>query len=193
MWAVAENNLNYVNSLKMKISVIIAVVHMTLGVFVKASNTLHYGKYIEFIFEFIPQLLFMVLLFGYMDFLIIFKWLKEWDASNIEESPSIITTMINLPLKLGKTQDCCGGQPLWGIPGDTSQDKIQLFLIVISVICIPLMLLVKPIYEIYCQNHSPPKFSRIPSSVSTDSKKLIESSEVLEFDKRDSELEEAEE
>ena len=101
--------------------------------------------------------------------------------------------MINLPLKLGKTQDCCGGQPLWGIPGDTSQDKIQLFLIVISVICIPLMLLVKPIYEIYCKNHSPPKFSRIPSSVSTDSKKLIESSEVLEFDKRDSELEEAEE
>jgi len=30
--------------------------------------------------------------------------------------------MINLPLKLGKTQDCCGGQPLWGEPGNTSQN-----------------------------------------------------------------------
>ena len=50
VWAVAENNLNYVNSLKMKISVIIAVVHMTLGVFVKASNALYFGKYIDFIF-----------------------------------------------------------------------------------------------------------------------------------------------
>lgn len=50
VWSVAENNLNFVNSLKMKISVIIAVVHMTLGVFVKASNTLHFRRYIEFFF-----------------------------------------------------------------------------------------------------------------------------------------------
>jgi V-type H+-transporting ATPase subunit a len=37
-WGISSNYLNYINSLKMKISVIIAVIHMTLGVFVKASN-----------------------------------------------------------------------------------------------------------------------------------------------------------
>ena len=50
VWAIASNNLNYINSLKMKISVIIAVVHMTLGVFVKASNALFFKKKIDFIF-----------------------------------------------------------------------------------------------------------------------------------------------
>lgn len=49
-WSIAENNLNFVNSLKMKISVIIGVIHMTLGVFVKASNTIYFGRAIEFFF-----------------------------------------------------------------------------------------------------------------------------------------------
>ena len=102
IWAVASNNLNYLNSLKMKISVIIAVVHMTLGVFVKASNALYFRRKIDFFFEFVPQLLFLFLLFGYMDFLIIYKWLKPWPLY-ASDAPSIITTMINLPLKVGKT------------------------------------------------------------------------------------------
>lgn len=50
VWAVAENNLNYVNSLKMKISVIIAVIHMTVGVFVKLSNSLYFRRWVELIF-----------------------------------------------------------------------------------------------------------------------------------------------
>lgn len=78
VWAVAQNNLNFVNSLKMKISVIIGVVHMTLGVFIKASNSIYFGKYMDFFFEFIPQLAFLLTLFGYMDFLIIYKWLVNW-------------------------------------------------------------------------------------------------------------------
>ena len=102
VWAVATNSLNYLNSLKMKISVIIAVVHMTLGVCIKATNTLFFKKYMDFFFEFIPQLVFMLVFFGYMDFLIVFKWLQFW-PENGTFAPSIITTMINLPLKIGKT------------------------------------------------------------------------------------------
>ncbi len=75
---------------------------MTLGIFVKASNALYFKKYIDFFFEFLPQLVFMIALFGYMDFLIIYKWNKDWGIDN-PNSPSIITTMINLPLTLGKT------------------------------------------------------------------------------------------
>ncbi len=44
VWGVAENNLNYINSLKMKIAVIIGVVHMTLGVIVKALNSIYFKK-----------------------------------------------------------------------------------------------------------------------------------------------------
>jgi len=50
VWAIAQNNLNYVNSLKMKISVVIAIVHMTVGIFVKASNAIFFKKWMDLIF-----------------------------------------------------------------------------------------------------------------------------------------------
>jgi len=50
VWSVSENYLNYVNSLKMKISVIIGVLHMTLGVLIKATNCIYYRKFIDFFF-----------------------------------------------------------------------------------------------------------------------------------------------
>lgn len=50
VWSLSENKLNFQNSLKMKISVIIAVVHMTLGVFIKASNAIYFRKWIDFFF-----------------------------------------------------------------------------------------------------------------------------------------------
>ncbi len=37
-----------------------------------------------------------------MDFLIIYKWTVDWGFDN-PDAPSIITTMINVPLRLGKT------------------------------------------------------------------------------------------
>ena len=72
----------FMNSLKMKLAVIIGVIHMSFGIILKAVNSLHFKKKLDFYFEFIPQLLFMVLMFGYMDFLIIFKWLKPWAWPN---------------------------------------------------------------------------------------------------------------
>lgn len=171
IWAVAQNNLNYVNSLKMKISVIIAVVHMTLGIFVKATNAIYFGKWMDFVFEFLPQLAFMTVLFAYMDFLIVFKWLKYWDEESIEFAPSIITTMINLPLKLGKTDDCCGGEPMWGTYGDTTQDHIQLILLIVAAISVPLMLLPKPLIEIFLLSR--------PKRIIIQSKKSAEYSRLL--------------
>lgn len=88
----------------------------------------------------------MTSLFAYMDFLIIYKWNVDWTIYTIPSAPSIITTMINVPLKLGKTDNCCGGLPLWGSPGDTSQDHIQLILLIVAFVCVPLMLLPKPLY-----------------------------------------------
>lgn len=42
IWSVAENSLNFTNSLKMKISVIIGVAHMTVGVLLKAFNDIYF-------------------------------------------------------------------------------------------------------------------------------------------------------
>jgi V-type H+-transporting ATPase subunit a len=64
----------------MKISVIIGVIHMILGVFLKALNDIHFKNYKDVIFVFLSQLIFLVSLFGYMDFLIIYKWLVPWGS-----------------------------------------------------------------------------------------------------------------
>jgi len=56
IWGMAENEIGYMNSFKMKLSIIIGVSHMTLGIFLKGLNTIHFGMYCDFIFEFLPQL-----------------------------------------------------------------------------------------------------------------------------------------
>ena len=102
----------------MKISVIIAIVHMCLGVMLKLGNALYFKRCLEVVFEFIPQILFLGLLFGYMDFLIIFKWLTAWPCKVVDmpgkpksgiycdpdkPPPSIISTMMDIGLKVGST------------------------------------------------------------------------------------------
>lgn len=48
---------------------------MSLGIFMKGFNALHFRKPIDFIFEFLPQIILILALFGWMDVLIIGKWL----------------------------------------------------------------------------------------------------------------------
>lgn len=79
----------------MKLAVIIGVIHMTFGILMKGVNALYFKNWLDLIFEFIPQILFFVCTFGYMDFLIIYKWLHEYNPST---APSIITLMIDMAL-----------------------------------------------------------------------------------------------
>lgn len=94
IWSVSLNGLNFTNSLKMKIAVIIGVIHMTLGLVVKALNCWHAKKRVHILIDVFPQVIFLVGVFGYMDFLIVVKWLTDWTSS----PPSIVTTMINIPM-----------------------------------------------------------------------------------------------
>ena len=95
VWSVAVNGLSFTNSLKMKISVIIAVVHMAGGLAVKALNCWRLGSRPAILLQVLPQAVFLLSLFGYMDLLIVYKWLHRWLPAT---APSIITTMINIPL-----------------------------------------------------------------------------------------------
>lgn len=71
---------------------------MSLGVVLKAKNALYQKNYVDFFHEFVPQILLLLSLFGYMDMLIIIKWLTNY-AGKEGKAPSIITTMINIPLR----------------------------------------------------------------------------------------------
>lgn len=66
---------------------------------------------------------------------------------------------------------------MWGEYGSTSQDTIQFWFVITALICVPLMLLPKPLYEIYCSgsHHKRPEedinqySNRLLSSESLDS------------------------
>ena len=88
-WYLASNELAYINSMKMKIAVIIGVAHMTLGLILRGLNNVYFGRKVDFLFEFLPQLIILLALFGYMDFLIIVKWLTDFTGIE-DKAPSII-------------------------------------------------------------------------------------------------------
>ena len=87
---------------------------MSLGIFMKGFNAAYFRKPLDFIFEFIPQIILILALFGWMDILIIAKWLnpkyvdKDFDYhagasqdqldgfNQTNKSPPIITTMIDM-------------------------------------------------------------------------------------------------
>jgi V-type H+-transporting ATPase subunit a len=100
-WYVAKNELTYFNSLKMKTAVILGVTQMLLGICLRGMNNIYFKDYLGFVFEFIPQFIFMSLLFGYMNIMIIIKWLTVW--ADTKMAPSIINTLMMIFLKLGST------------------------------------------------------------------------------------------
>jgi V-type H+-transporting ATPase subunit a len=89
-WKVSSNELTYQNSYKMKLSVILGVGQMTFGLFLRLSNSIYSAfkksdgvgeGVIDIVFECIPQLVFMISIFGYLNFLILYKWCIDWDVA----------------------------------------------------------------------------------------------------------------
>ena len=54
VWGKAKNKISFLNSFKMKLSIVIGVSHMIMGIALKGFNTLYFKEYTDFIFEFIP-------------------------------------------------------------------------------------------------------------------------------------------
>ena len=99
-WYLSTQELTFANSMKMKISVIFGVAQMGLGIFLKGSNAVYQRNWVNFFFEFIPQICTLACLFGFMDYLIVAKWLTNW-GPNSGQAPSIITMMIDMALNGG--------------------------------------------------------------------------------------------
>ncbi|XP_048467726.1 V-type proton ATPase 116 kDa subunit a 2-like [Rhincodon typus] len=141
IWNLASNRLSFLNSFKMKMSVILGIIHMTFGVILGVFNHLHFKKKFNIYLVFIPELLFMMCLFGYLVFMIIYKWLA-YSAANSDLAPSILIHFINM-FVMQRNQDA----KLY--PG---QNGCQVFLVVIALLSIPVLLFGKPGY-LYWKHH----------------------------------------
>lgn len=123
----------------MKISVTFGIIQMIGGVFLKGSNAIYFRSPLDFFFEFIPQLIFLCSIFGYMVTMIFIKWSTDWGYNFTNSAPNLISTLMNLALKMGALGE---QEPLWG-DGD-EQESLQSMLLLIGLLCVPIMWLVKP-------------------------------------------------
>jgi len=133
-WKGAKNELLFYNSLKMKLSIVFGVVHMTFGICLSLLNGIHFKKPYNIWFEFLPQLCFLLSIFGYMVFLIFLKWSTDF---NTKEAPGLLNLMINMflsPFSLKDIDNLFSGQLY-----------IQWILIAIAFVSVPMMLLPKPL------------------------------------------------
>ncbi|CAD5211855.1 unnamed protein product [Bursaphelenchus okinawaensis] len=166
IWNVAENKLNFLNPMKMKGSVILGISQMLFGLVLSLRNYLHQKSMIDVLFVFIPQLLFLSLIFIYLCIQIVIKWIsfpataamifgQVYPGSHC--APSLLIGLINMFMmkQLGpgfvtntellpkgvdydEYAQCSVRQ--W-YPGQAVLESVFL---VIAVICIPIMLFVKP-------------------------------------------------
>ncbi|KAH8271042.1 hypothetical protein KR018_001642 [Drosophila ironensis] len=147
IWQMADNKIIFLNTFKMKLSIIVGVLHMIFGVSMSVVNFIYYKKYASIFLEFLPQALFLLLLFGYMVFMMFYKWVVYNDTVEGPLSPacapSILILFINMILQGSQdTPEPCEEFMFDG------QKTLQQIFVIIAVICIPWMLLGKPIYII---------------------------------------------
>ncbi|XP_060757952.1 V-type proton ATPase 116 kDa subunit a isoform X1 [Neoarius graeffei] len=136
IWNMATNKLTFLNSYKMKMSVILGVTHMLFGITLSLFNHIYFKKPLNIWLGFIPEIIFMSSLFGYLVLLIFYKW-TAYDAATSREAPSLLIAFINMFL-FNYTDPTIKqlyiGQPV-----------IQSLLVVIALLCVPCMLIVKPL------------------------------------------------
>lgn len=140
IWYISKNELAFLNSLKMKVSVILGVLQMSLGVCMKAFNAVYFEHKLDLWLEFIPQITLLWVLFGYMDLMIICKWCT--DFTNREyEAPSVVSSMIGMFLNGGELEK---GQ-VAVVGSNETQKALSILFLVIALICVPWMLVPKPL------------------------------------------------
>ncbi|EYB86678.1 hypothetical protein Y032_0275g1067 [Ancylostoma ceylanicum] len=107
VWNLAESNkLNFLNSLKMKLSVILGITQMTFGVLLSYQNYKYFKSDLDIKFMFIPQMIFLACIFIYLCLEIVVKWI--WFTAGPQDSifgykypgsncaPSLLIGLINM-------------------------------------------------------------------------------------------------
>lgn len=167
IWGSAQNKLNVANGVKMKLSVIMGILHMSIGIIIKGTNSIHFGRYDELFAEVIGGLIILLFLFGWMDLLIVAKWFHSVDIEDTtlvdnpiagqpqlfkgdldnQRTPGIINILIVSVFSQGNYQGTSAenNDPIFGSTLD-EQYGVAVILLLIAILLMPVMLLFKPLF-----------------------------------------------
>ncbi|CAH8464253.1 unnamed protein product [Schistosoma intercalatum] len=135
VWQLSGNKIMLTNSIKMKMSVVLGVLHMLLGISLGAFNYRNNKDNLSIWCLLLPQILFLSCIFLYLVILIFFKWVA-YTAETASSAPSLLIGLINM-IRFSYSDEI---PPLY-----SGQKAVQSILMVIAVICVPWMLLSKPL------------------------------------------------
>ncbi|KAI3446157.1 hypothetical protein Pfo_002822 [Paulownia fortunei] len=128
-WHGSRSELPFLNSLKMKMSILLGVAQMNLGIILSYFNAQFFKNSLNTWFQFIPQIIFLNSLFGYLSVLVIIKWCT---GSQADLYHVMIYMFLSPTDELGENQL---------FPG---QKMTQLVLLLLALVSVPWMLLPKP-------------------------------------------------
>ncbi|XP_076258216.1 V-type ATPase subunit a family protein Vha100-2 isoform X2 [Rhynchophorus ferrugineus] len=156
VWQISKNKIIFGNSFKMKLSIIFGVAHMIFGVCVSTFNYVHFKQHVNLILQFIPQILLLMFLFLWMVIMMFMKWiLYSGQNDGIDTkfgsscAPSVLIYFINMMLfKNREPVENCDEYMF------ESQGDVQRILVTLALICIPYMLLGKPLYIMFNRKKS---------------------------------------
>ncbi|KAL8250581.1 hypothetical protein R6Q59_034274 [Mikania micrantha] len=129
VWHGTRSELPFLNSLKMKMSILLGVAQMNLGIILSYFNARFFRNDIDIWYQFVPQMIFLNCLFGYLSLLIIVKWCTGSQADLYH---------VMIYMFLSPMDDLNDNQLFLG------QKYFQLLLLFLALISVPWMLIPKP-------------------------------------------------
>lgn len=108
---------------------------MTFALCLQVPNHIRFKRFSDLYTNFIPQILFLQSIFGYLVLCILYKWSVDWEHSPTGP-PSLLNMLIDMFLKPGTVDPATQlyrGQP-----------TVQVILLLIAFVCVPWLLTAKP-------------------------------------------------
>ncbi|XP_061354944.1 V-type proton ATPase subunit a1-like isoform X1 [Gastrolobium bilobum] len=128
-WRGSRSELPFLNSMKMKMSILFGVAHMNLGIILSYFNARFFGNSLDIRYQFVPQIIFLNSLFGYLSLLIVVKWCTGSRADLYH---------VMIYMFLSPTDNLGENQLFWG------QRPLQIVLLLLAIVAVPWMLFPKP-------------------------------------------------
>ncbi|KAI0818687.1 H+-ATPase subunit [Irpex lacteus] len=130
-WREAENQIIFTNSYKMKMSSFL----MTFALCLQVPNHIRFNRRSDIWTNFVPSMLFLQCIFGYLVLCIIYKWTVNWETSSTAP-PSLLNMLISMFLSPGSIDPDTQLYP--------GQGTVQTILLLIALGCVPVLLIAKP-------------------------------------------------
>ncbi|XP_059177289.1 V-type proton ATPase 116 kDa subunit a 1-like isoform X3 [Physella acuta] len=147
IWQASTNKIIFLNSLKMKMAITLGVIQMVFGICLQVFNHIHFKNYIDIFIRFVPELLFLGCLFGYLVSQIFYKWLT-FDATESYCAPALLIHYINMFMfkyTYPSKGDTCNPNYVYY----NGQKTVQMAMFALAILSVPVLLFVKPIYLIF--------------------------------------------